>query len=78
MRHVRIPNRERIRRSEVVKVVDNTAGPLDPYVAALLHLEQFKQIMLDSDIEMDKKDLAAIKRSITLIEKRLNHDETKD
>lgn len=75
MRHVRIPNRTKIRRSEVVKVVDNTAGPSDPHEAALFHLEQFKRIMQDTGIEIESKDLAAIKRSITLIEKRLNSDE---
>jgi len=76
MRHIRIPRRERIRKSEVVKVVDNTAGPTDPYEALLFHMSKVKQIINEiGDDRFEAKDLASIKRSITSIEKRVDNDE---
>lgn len=74
MRHVRIPKRERIRKSEVVKVVDNTQGPTDPRQLVLYHLEKVKRIIQDSDV-FTKGDLSAIKRSITSIENKVSKDD---
>lgn len=74
MRHIRVPRRERIRKSEVVQVVDNTQGPTDPRLAVLYHLEKVKQIIQDSDV-FTKGDLTAIKRSIAAIETKVSKDE---
>ena len=78
MRHIRIPKRERIRKSEVVKLVDNTQPAIDPHEAILYHLEQVKQIIRDSDTIFSSRDLKAIKRSITAIENKVNTDDEQE
>lgn len=77
MRHVRIPRRERIRKTEVVRVVDNTEKPMDPHEALLYHLEHVKRIVEDAETVFTSKDLASIRRSITAIENKVIKNEEK-
>ena len=77
MRHIRIPTRERIRKSEVVKVVDNIQPATTPHEAILNHLEQVKKIIEDASTIFSTRDLTAIKRSITAIEKKVTPNEEK-
>ena len=77
MRHIRIPTRERIRKSEVVKVVDNTQPVQTPHEAISFHLEQVKQIIKEDETIFSSRDLKAIRRSITAIENKVNPDEDK-
>lgn len=74
MRHIRIPRRERIRNSEVVNVVDNTPEETDPYKAILYHLDKLRIIIKGHEL-FKKKDLTAIKRSITSIENKVKEND---
>ena len=70
MKHIRIPRRK-IRKTEVIRVVDNTTNNLtNVNDKALFYLKKFKHALNDID-KIETKDLNSIKRSIASIEKRL-------
>lgn len=75
MRHIRIPRRERIRKSEAVNIVDNTQPADDPYSSLLFHLEHVKNIISEGVLVFNTKDVAVIKRSIATIERKIEQYE---
>lgn len=75
MRYRRIPRREKIRRSEVVRVVETKQEPTDPRDAIANHIGRIEAIVQDLDGVMPAKDITAIKRSLTAIQKRLTDNE---
>lgn len=75
MRYRRIPRREKIRRSEVVRVVDTEQQVTDPRDVIIAHVGKIEAIIQDLDGVMPTKDITAIKRSLAAIQKRLVHDE---